>query len=337
MSIEAVVEPTDDEFSALMDARDPNRLQQEPPPDPRARLEPEPQVAVEPQEPVEEQPPTDELPAKYQGKSAAEIARMHQELEQRLGTQGQELGELRGLKSELQQLREYVAQIPQQQAPQAPQYAPLTQDTVDWVDESVLSNPVQTVQWVEANQPALYERALQAWASIDPVGAARYDTQRIIAQRDREWEQKFAAVQEPVQQELKDRQLATAYAAVVARTPDAAQYADALPGLLEENPHLSQLLADADVPTKEKVLDNLFALAKVRGAAQPTPVDPAAPAAPTTASGPDLAKVQATVASASSQGERGGQGDAQTQWKGQAFLRSESTSIMDELARNRAR
>lgn len=333
--IEAVVEPTDIEFSALLDQRDPNRLQQEPPPDPRARRQeptPEPEEAPEEiAEPVAAQPSTDDLPEKYQGKSAAEIARMHQELEQRLGTQGQELGELRGLKTEVQQLRDYVSQLSQPEP--EPQYAPITQDAVDWVDESVITNPVQTLQWVEANQPALYERALQAWASLDPISASRYDTQRILAQRDAQWEQKMAAVQGPVQQSLKDQQLAAAYSTVVARTPDAAKYADALPVLLQENPHLGDLLNGDDQALKERVLDNLFALAKARGAAQPeAPQTPPAEVPDT-----NLAKVQATVVSASSQGERGGQGEAQTQWKGQAFLRSESTSIADELARNRAR
>lgn len=44
--------------------------------------------------PVEE-PEEDDLPDKYKGKSAAEIAKMHRELESRLGQQSQEVGELR--------------------------------------------------------------------------------------------------------------------------------------------------------------------------------------------------------------------------------------------------
>ena len=54
------------------------------------------------EKPVEEAPEVeevdeadDDLPEKYQGKSAADIARMHQELEKRLGQQSQEVGELR--------------------------------------------------------------------------------------------------------------------------------------------------------------------------------------------------------------------------------------------------
>lgn len=46
------------------------------------------------EEAVEESPEV-ALPEKYQGKSATDIARMHQELEKRLGQQSQEVGELR--------------------------------------------------------------------------------------------------------------------------------------------------------------------------------------------------------------------------------------------------
>jgi hypothetical protein len=43
----------------------------------------------------EERVSADDLPDKYQGKSAADIARMHQELEKRLGQQSSEVGSLR--------------------------------------------------------------------------------------------------------------------------------------------------------------------------------------------------------------------------------------------------
>lgn len=58
----------------------------------------EPKEQAAPAEPVveaEEVPAEEALPEKYQGKSATDIARMHQELEKRLGQQSQEVGELR--------------------------------------------------------------------------------------------------------------------------------------------------------------------------------------------------------------------------------------------------
>lgn len=75
-----------------------------------APAEEAPEVAEEPEV-------ADDLPEKYQGKSTAEIARMHQELEKRLGQQSQEVGELR------RHFDEYVqSSISAQQssAPEAP-------------------------------------------------------------------------------------------------------------------------------------------------------------------------------------------------------------------------
>ena len=41
--------------------------------------------------------PTDELPEQYRGKTPAEVVKMHQEAESRIGQQGQEVGKLRGI------------------------------------------------------------------------------------------------------------------------------------------------------------------------------------------------------------------------------------------------
>jgi len=67
------------------------------------------------QEPQEEQTQeTDDLPEKYRGKSAAELARMHQEAEKLLGKQSGEVGELRKVVDNYIQTQ----LTPQQQAPQ---------------------------------------------------------------------------------------------------------------------------------------------------------------------------------------------------------------------------
>jgi hypothetical protein len=62
------------------------------------RLEDENEEATnleETQEEIQEQPPQEEIPEKYQGKSTADIVRMHQEAEKLLGKQSGEVGELR--------------------------------------------------------------------------------------------------------------------------------------------------------------------------------------------------------------------------------------------------
>ena len=53
-----------------------------------AVLEETPEVAAE---------PTDDLPEQYRGKTAAELVKMHQEAESRIGQQGEEVGKLRSV------------------------------------------------------------------------------------------------------------------------------------------------------------------------------------------------------------------------------------------------
>ena len=65
----------------------------------------------EPEQQVEEV--KDDLPEKYKGKSAAEIARMHEEAEKLIGRQANEVGELRKLTDEI--LKQQLSSKPQQQ------------------------------------------------------------------------------------------------------------------------------------------------------------------------------------------------------------------------------
>jgi hypothetical protein len=77
----------------------------------------EEQFEQEPQPEVTQQAEEEEdLPDKYRGKSAAELARMHQEAEKLLGRQSSEVGELRKV------VDSYIqTQLSQQQAPQQPE------------------------------------------------------------------------------------------------------------------------------------------------------------------------------------------------------------------------
>ena len=67
--------------------------------------------------PKEEQPTETPQEGKFAGKSAVEIATAYEELEKKIGTQGQELGQL---KSTNEQLMTYLQQVAQQQPTQRP-------------------------------------------------------------------------------------------------------------------------------------------------------------------------------------------------------------------------
>lgn len=100
--------------------------------------------------PVEEAPveesgePDNDLPEKYQGKSTAEIARMHQELEKRLGKQSQEVGELR------RHFDDYVqSSISAQQTP-APEAS--VEEEIDF-----FADPAKAVAKAIENHPTLQQ------------------------------------------------------------------------------------------------------------------------------------------------------------------------------------
>ena len=107
-------------------------------------LEPETAEVEEAEAEEVEQPQAseDDLPEKYRGKSASEIATMHRELEQRLGQQSQEVGELRKAFDEM--VKQSIAA---QQAPSAPE------PEVDEVD--FFTDPQAAVKKAIENHPML--------------------------------------------------------------------------------------------------------------------------------------------------------------------------------------
>jgi len=112
------------------------------------------------EEPETEESSEDVLPDKYQGKSASDIARMHQELENRLGQQSSEVGELRNAFDEM-----VKNSMTTQQAP-TPEVTEV--DDIDFfadpnaaVSRAIANNPVMR-QMQEATVAAQKEKALSA-------------------------------------------------------------------------------------------------------------------------------------------------------------------------------
>ena len=97
--------------------------------------------------PVEDTPvedPEDDLPEKYRGKSAAEIAKMHQEAEKALGRQGGEVGELRKIVDDF-----VKAQLDTKTAP--------VQSNDDIDEDDWYLNPEKAVEKAISNHPKLKE------------------------------------------------------------------------------------------------------------------------------------------------------------------------------------
>lgn len=130
------------------------------------------ETPAEPEPAVEEAPEDDDLPEKYKGKSASDIARMHQELEKRLGQQSQEVGELR------KHFDDYV----RTQATTAP--APAPEAPVEEID--FFADPQKAVAHAIENHPSLQQAQAVAQemarnASLEKLQAKHPDMREVLA------------------------------------------------------------------------------------------------------------------------------------------------------------
>ena len=112
-------------------------------------------------EPEPEDEPEVELPAKYKGKSAAEIAKMHQELEKLMGRQAQEVGELRKLTDEV--LKSQLKKSQQEETQEIDIFA----DPEKFVEKKVANHP-DVVAAREAAETLRKQQALQRLAQEHP-------------------------------------------------------------------------------------------------------------------------------------------------------------------------
>jgi hypothetical protein len=185
----------------------------------------------------------DALPDKYQGKSATDIARMHQELEKRLGQQSSEVGELR------QAFDDMVRQGMAQQAP-APEVTEV--EEVDFfadpnaaVNQAIANNPVMR-QMQAATVQLQKEKSLTAIQAKHPdmkdvIGTDKFQTwvkgsqfrQNLFAQADRNYD--FAAADELLTL-YKDTQGVVKSQAAVEKVAKKAELKKASTGSSRSNP-----------------------------------------------------------------------------------------------------
>lgn len=121
----------------------------------------EPAVAQAEEAPLDQDKPEDEdIPDKYRGKSAKEIARMHQEAEKALGRQGSEVGELRRIVDQFIQSQNVQKQ--QQHAPEADEEIDFFADPQQAINKAIAKHP--KVQ--QAEQVALELRKAEAFTNL---------------------------------------------------------------------------------------------------------------------------------------------------------------------------
>jgi hypothetical protein len=283
-------------------------------PDERPRDEQGRFIAQQPTEAAPEESGESLIAGKF--KSVEELAAAYQELESFKGRQGSELGELR---REIQELRE-SQQTPQQQE----QYVPVSNELVSQIDELADVNPQQAAVWSLANQPLLYDRVMETWFENDPRGASRFEMALMRAELEAEVKEQIAPIQAPIQQQTAEAQFAQAWASVTKKFPD--MNGEAVLEAAQAAPEIAEALQHGDVATKERMIENLYWLAKGRQADSVTATTAAAVAE--SAAQVVQQKLEAQVVSGSSAATRGDTVDPITAWK-QRLLAESSTSIFE--------
>lgn len=340
--------PTDDEFTSLMNSKDPNRDAAYPLPSEeeiiaaqdgigtigsfqRAAALDEDEVEAVVDEELDEAATEEEvILGKF--KSKEELEKAYVNLEKAYGSRAEEVNERRRLEQELAELRGQVTAYTS--TAQRPVQDPITQATVDQIDESVFENPQGTVEWVLKNQPALYERAIQTWGQVDPLAATRYDTSLRLQAQQQAFDARLAATTQPAAALAKERQLSDAWTMVATNRPDLVPYANDLEVTLAANPWASTSLQNAASPQEAAaIIENL--LYTTKGRSSEAVQEATEGAASEQQAAARSAKQRAGVSMPVNGGERAPRTAVSDLKK--SMLATSPTSIHDELERNRTK
>jgi hypothetical protein len=196
------------------------------------------------EEPETEEPSEEVLPEKYQGKSASDIARMHQELEKRLGQQSSEVGELRQAFDEMVKNSMTAQQAPTPEVTEV-EDVDFFADPKAAVNAAIANNPVLR-QMQEATVAAQKEKALVAIQAKhsdmkEVLGSESFQTwvkgsqfrQNLFAQADSNYD--FAAADELLTL-YKDTQGVVKSQAAVEKVAKKAEIKRASTGTSRSNP-----------------------------------------------------------------------------------------------------
>jgi hypothetical protein len=213
--------------------------------------EPEgPPPAAAEAEATEERP--DWLPDNF--KNVKEFLRSQEELQQLLDRQGQELGELRPLKEQMERL-EQLSQ---------PRY---DQDELEvWFDENPTQIPYIAEEARQKQDGALYEQAMEAWHAHNPRQAAAYERRLELTYMQQQFDERLNQVAAPVQEQEGVREFARVLAEVEAEHPDIQNFGDAILEAAQTTPEVVSILQRGTYDSKKRVVESLYWMARGRQA-----------------------------------------------------------------------
>jgi hypothetical protein len=148
-----------------------------------------------------EQPAEDDLPEKYRGKTPAEIAKMHMEVERAFHSRDEEVTRLR--------------QLEQQQ-----QFQPAPQPNYD-LNAVLEESPSRAAEMAyrSGDQNAL-AYVLDSWDAMSPGAKDLWIENKQNAQKISQMEERQRAVEVPIQQQQASQTYAQAYTEITAQHPD---------------------------------------------------------------------------------------------------------------------
>lgn len=236
-------------------------------------------------------------------KSVDDLAKAYQELERYRGEVSAELGELR------QQSQQWQAFLHQQQ-PGLGQVQQLREDG-EYQQAASLA--------LRAGDHYTYESVLREWGEQEPYEAANFRFEVRLAQMH----QQFAEQQQPLQQQMHDQLLVSALGNVTRKFPDVE--AEDILAAAESAPGLLYGLRDGGIQEAEQMFENLAWLARGRKADEAAVEAQKITAEQAEAN--DQARVEAVVASASSNSATREEKSPIDEWKRKVFHTESPNSL----------
>ncbi len=204
--------------------------------------------------PVEAETPEQLLAGKY--KTVDDLEHAYTEAQKKISelgnTRSQTEQEMHQLRSEFEQMRGQIQQ-PQPMLDQA---------TVDWFDNLAVENPQQAVAWsLQAQQPHLFDRAMNTWYETQPRQAAAFERAVERDQLRAEFQQSVQPVQQTVAAQTETAEIAQAIQNITSADERLLPLSDELPGLAERYPAVAAALKSPDFAGKQQAVEALFKIA----------------------------------------------------------------------------
>ena len=255
-------------------------------------------------------------------RSAEDLARSYQELERQRGEQSEELGTLRRQVGEFQT---YLQRAPGTQ-PGLAQTGAVEQLRQEGRYQEAATHALY------ARDPFLYQTVISEWGEDEPLAAANFNLEVRLAQEREQLLSQYASESQPVQEHVRNQQFAQAWQSVTQRIPGMEQLAEEMLVAAQTAPEILRALESGTPADIERMIENLAWLARGRKADQAAVQ--AQELSAQQAEQNDAARVEAVVATASSNNATREEKSPIDEWKERVFHTESPVSLRTGLGQD---